>query len=343
MSQASSAPLVEVDDLCVRFVGPDATVSAVNGVSFALAPGEVLGILGESGSGKSVTLRALMRLLPHRKTRMDGRITIAGHDILRLDAQALARVRGPVVAMVFQEPMTALDPVFTIGQQIAEAIRTHESIDGVAARRRALELLELVQIPSAARRLDAYPHQLSGGLRQRAMIAIALACRPSVLLADEPTTALDATVQIQILLLLRTLQRELGMAMIFVTHDLGVAAEVSHRVAVMYAGRFVETGHVNDVVKRPSHPYTQGLLGSTVHGVAKGTKLSTIPGAPPNLARLPEGCSFAPRCGYAQQACRVAVPAQVEEGGTSGVPHLTRCVRVQASSAACGTTVPTTA
>jgi len=319
-------PLVQVDDLSVRFVGPEATVHAVNGVSFELARGEVLGILGESGSGKSVTLRALMRLLPARKTRIDGRIRIAGHDIVALDTAGLGAVRGPVVAMIFQEPMTALDPVFTIGQQIAEAIRSHEPVDAQAARARALELLERVQIPSAERRLDAYPHQLSGGLRQRAMIAIALACRPSLLLADEPTTALDATVQIQILLLLRALQRELGMAMIFVTHDLGVAAEVSHRVAVMYAGRFVETGDVRDVVKRPAHPYTRGLLGSTVHGVDKGTRLSTIPGSPPNLAHLPPGCSFAARCAHAADPCRRAVPEPTTVGATDDTPHVARCV-----------------
>ncbi len=304
---------------------------AVNGVSFDLDRGEVLGILGESGSGKSVTLRALMRLLPARKTRIDGRITIDGRNVLGLTQPELAGLRGAAVAMIFQEPMTALDPVYTVGQQIAEAIRAHESVTAEAARARALEMLELVQIPSAARRLDAYPHQLSGGLRQRAMIAIALACRPSLLLADEPTTALDATVQIQILLLLRTLQKELGMAMIFVTHDLGVAAEVSHRVAVMYAGRFVETGHVADVVKRPRHPYTQGLLGSTVHGVTRGTRLSTIPGSPPNLTRLPPGCSFAPRCVHAQSACTATMPEESRLAGVDGSAHLVRCVLAQSS------------
>jgi len=324
-----AAPLVSVDDLTVRFSGPDGDAHAVNGVSFALDRGEVLGILGESGSGKSVTLRALMRLLPVRKTRIGGRISIDGRDVLALSPAQLTGLRGSTVAMIFQEPMTALDPVFTIGQQIAEAIRSHEPLAAQAARARALELLELVQIPSAARRLDAYPHQLSGGLRQRAMIAIALACRPALLLADEPTTALDATVQIQILLLLRQLQKDLGMAMIFVTHDLGVAAEVSHRVAVMYAGRFVETGHVADVVKRARHPYTRGLLGSTVHGVDKGTRLSTIPGAPPNLTRLPPGCSFAPRCAHAEERCRGAVPEESRHEGAGGSAHLVRCVLAQ--------------
>src|SRR5262245_34815626 len=232
-STINETPLVKVEDLTVQFVSRDATVNAVNGVSFELARGEVLGILGESGSGKSVTLRALMRLLPRAKTRLAGRIEIAGQDVTALDTAALARLRGPTVAMIFQEPMTAIDPVFTIGDQIVEAIRQHEAIPRTEAGKRALELLELVQIPSAKRRLDAYAHQLSGGLRQRVMIAIALACRPALLLADEPTTALDATVQIQVLLLMRKLQEDLGMGMIFVTHDLGVAVEISHKVAVM--------------------------------------------------------------------------------------------------------------
>jgi peptide/nickel transport system ATP-binding protein len=301
-------------------------VHAVNGVSFTLERGEVLGILGESGSGKSVTLRALMRLLPHARTRLAGRITIAGHDVMALDAAALARLRGPAVAMIFQEPMTALDPVFTIGHQIVEAITQHESVSRAEARKRALELLELVQIPSAARRLEAYPHQLSGGLRQRAMIAIALSCRPALLLADEPTTALDATVQIQVLLLLRTLQQELGMAMIFVTHDLGVAVEVSHKLAVMYAGRIVESGSVHEVVRSPRHPYTEGLMRSTVHEVAKGERLTPIPGSPPNLAALPRGCSFAARCMYGDARCIQAYPPALEMGTQRGYAHVTRCL-----------------
>ena len=317
--------LVQVENLSVRFESRDATVHAVNGVSFSLKRGEVLGILGESGSGKSVTLRALMRLLPARTARISGRIEIAGQDVMALDRAGLARLRGPTVAMIFQEPMTALDPVFTIGQQIMEQVMQHEGISRAEAARRALELLDLVQIPSARRRLDAYPHQLSGGLRQRAMIAIALSCRPQLLLADEPTTALDATVQIQVLLLLRTLQQELGMAMIFVTHDLGVAVEVSHKIAVMYAGRFVESGAVSDVVRRPRHPYTEGLMGSTVHEVAKGTRLTPITGSPPNLAALPPGCSFAPRCHYAQARCTEDFPAAVTMGASLGYDHLTRC------------------
>jgi len=304
---------VEVRDLTVRFTSRDIDVAVVNGVSFSLAPGEVLCLLGESGSGKSVTMRALMRLLPD-SARLGGSVRVGGTDILALPAQRLPEIRGSLISMIFQEPLTALDPVFTIGQQIAETVRCHEGLDRRAARRRALELLELVQIPSAARRLDAYPHELSGGLRQRAMIALALSCRPRLLLADEPTTALDATVQIQVLLLLRELQEQLGMATIFVTHDLGVACEVADKVAVMYAGRFVETAPIADIMDAPQHPYTRGLLHSTVHGGRRDEDLRPVPGAPPDLAELPPGCSFAPRCGYRQEACLAAMPPLAARG-----------------------------
>lgn len=316
--------LVEVRGLHVKFVSRDATVHAVNGVDFDLMPKETLCILGESGSGKSVTLRSLMRLNPPRRTVMAGTVRVGGHDVQAASERQLADIRGGVVSMIFQEPATALDPVFTIGQQIRETILRHERIGRAAADRRALELLETVQIPSAKRRLDAYPHELSGGLRQRAMIAIALSCRPKLLLADEPTTALDATVQIQILLLLRQLQQDMGMGVIFVTHDLGVAGEVADRVAVMYAGRFVEVGPVTALMRGPLHPYSQGLLGATVHAGARGTRLTTIPGAPPNLEHLPAGCAFAPRCAYTEAACLPAVPAfRSPAPGQSA-----RCVRV---------------
>ena len=282
------AALVHVRDLVVRFVSRDATVHAVNGVSFDLAPRETLCILGESGSGKSVTLRSLMRLNPPGRTQMAGTVQVGGHDMVATSERSLADIRGSVVSMIFQEPMTALDPVFTVGMQIRETILRHERVSRADADRRALELLELVQIPSAKRRLAAYPHELSGGLRQRAMIAIALSCRPKLLLADEPTTALDATVQIQILLLLRQLQAEMGMGVIFVTHDLGVAGEIADRVAVMYAGRFIEEGPVASLMREPLHPYARGLLGATVHAGVRGTRLTTIPGAPPvgDLRRL---------------------------------------------------------
>ncbi len=235
--------------MCVRFVSREATVHAVNRVSFTMQPGEVMCIIGESGSGKSVTLRAMMRLLPPRKTVLTGAIHIAGHDMLTLTPPQLSDIRGTTVAMIFQEPMTALDPAYTVGRQIAETVVRHEGCSYHAAYKRALDLLELVKVPSATRRLAAYPHELSGGLRQRAMIAMALSCRPSLLLADEPTTALDATVQIQVLVLLRQLQEELGMGVIFVTHDLGVAAEIADTIAVMYAGRMVETGSVQAVLQ----------------------------------------------------------------------------------------------
>ena len=304
----SGSPLAEVSGLTVRFVAREATVHAVNGVSFRVQPGEVLCILGESGSGKTVTLRALMRLLPPRRTQITGDVRVDGHDVLAMPSRELRDLRGGLVAMIFQEPMTALDPVYTVGRQIGETLRRHTGCDRRAARARALELLELVRIPSAARRLDSYPHELSGGLRQRAMIAMALSCNPRLLLADEPTTALDATVQIQVLVLLRRLQRELGMGMIFVTHDLGVAAEIADTVAVMYAGRIVESGPVGRILQAPAHPYTAGLLASTVHGQPRGRDIDAIPGSPPDLRHLPPGCSFAPRCPRRTADCRRAVP-----------------------------------
>jgi peptide/nickel transport system ATP-binding protein len=321
---------VEVADLAVRFRQRERTIHAVNGVSFRLARGEVLGILGESGSGKSVTLRALMRLLP-ANCEIDGRVKINGEDITEAPTARLEQLRGESVAMIFQEPASALDPVFTIGDQIAETIVRHEGVGRRQARQRALELLERVQIPSVKRRLDSYPHEMSGGMRQRAMIALALSCNPSVLLADEPTTALDVTVQIQILLLLRELQRELGMAVIFVTHDVGAAVEISDRLAVMYAGRFVETGTARDVLKRHAHPYTEGLLAANLHDAEPGARLMTIPGSPPNLAALPRGCSFAPRCAYALGVCSTTDPPPV----VCGDGHVARCLRVEEHLRAC--------
>ncbi|SDB74998.1 peptide/nickel transport system ATP-binding protein [Belnapia rosea] len=324
---ATAKPLVKLRDLSVRFVSRDSTMHAVNGVDLDLAAGEVLCILGESGSGKSVTLRALMKLLP-KTARVLGQIEVAGRDVQAMNERQLQDFRGSDVAMIFQEPMTALDPVFTIGQQIAETVVRHEGVSRAAGMARALELLELVQIPSAKRRLAAYPHELSGGLRQRAMIAVALACKPKLLLADEPTTALDATVQIQVLLLLRKLQEQLGMGVIFVTHDLGVAGEIADRVAVMYAGRVVEEGPVGAMMRGPLHPYPRGLLGATVHGGMRGQRLTTIPGAPPSLETLPTACSFAPRCAEAEPACLAGVPAP-----RSPVPgRSARCIRVADAS-----------
>jgi peptide/nickel transport system ATP-binding protein len=320
-----AAALVEVEDLTVRFVTRESTAHAVNGVTFSVRPGEVLCILGESGSGKSVTLRALMRLLPASKARISGSIRVDGQDVLALDAAGLRRLRGGLVAMIFQEPMTALDPVYTIGDQIVETIRRHKGGSKAAARTRARELLELVKIPSAAQRLNNYPHELSGGLRQRAMIAMALSCGPRLLLADEPTTALDATVQIQVLILLRKLQRELGMGTIFVTHDLGVASEIADRIAVMYAGRIVEEGPVADVLANPLHPYTRGLMASTVHGQSRDHDIDAIPGSPPDLRQLPPGCAFAPRCSQASGECVTAPP----EPRYPSAGRMARCVRVR--------------
>jgi peptide/nickel transport system ATP-binding protein len=322
---ATGRTLVDVRDLRVAFTSEDGTVHAVNGVDFTLDRGEVMCILGESGSGKSVTMRALMKLLPERKTTITGSIMVDGHDIIALDDAAMSDLRGPTVSMIFQEPMTAFDPVFTVGDQIAEAIRRHESISDADARKRALELFELVQIPSANRRLDNYPFEMSGGMRQRAMIALALSCRPSLLLADEPTTALDATVQIQILLLLRQLQRDLDMAVVFVTHDIGVAVEIGDRIAVMYAGRFVETGTVRNVFGHPAHPYTRGLMNSTVKGSMRGTRLQAIDGSPPDLSRMPPGCAFAPRCGLAEPVCFEQYPATESVGER----HVAACIHAR--------------
>ena len=307
-------PLLSVQDLTVRFTG-ERTVQALHGVNLELAQGETLGLLGESGSGKSVTLRTLMRLNAPQRTEVQGRILVDGQDVLALPGPALARFRGAVVSMVFQESGLAFDPVYTIGSQIVEMIQAHEAVDRATATARALQMLERVQIPQARRRMDAYAHELSGGMRQRAMIALALCCKPRLLLADEPTTALDATVQIQILLLLRELQRELGMSVIFVTHDIGAAVEISDRLAVMYAGRVVEQGSVSDVIARPAHPYTRGLMASTVTSGMRGKPLAAIPGAPPDLAQLPGGCAFAPRCQQASEVCRAQVPLLLDAQG----------------------------
>jgi len=303
--------LVEIRDLNIRFTG-ERTVHAVNDISLSLGEGEVLGLLGESGSGKSVTLRALMRLLPKKRTQISGTLKVLGRDVLAMNDEELSAFRGQTVSMIFQEPALALDPVYTIGHQIAESVMRHEGKSQKEGMARALEMLEVVRIPSAKRRLDAYPHEMSGGMRQRAMIALALACKPKILLADEPTTALDATVQIQILLLLRELQREFGMSVIFVTHDIGVAIEICDRVAVMYAGQIVEQGRLRDIVRTPVHPYAKGLLASTVHGAKRGQRLETIPGTPPSLDKAPASCSFAPRCSYAQPRCSERLPPNVQ-------------------------------
>jgi peptide/nickel transport system ATP-binding protein len=313
--------LLTVRDLSVAFETRAGIVRAVNDVSFSLDAGKVLALLGESGSGKSVTLRAVLGLHPPLRTRVTGEVLIKGRDVNQLEEGARVRLRGGVVSMVFQEPMTALDPVYTIGAQIVETLRQHRDLDRRAAQRRARELLDLVQVPSPERCLASYPHEVSGGMRQRAMIAIALACEPELLLADEPTTALDVTVQAQILWLLRDLQKRLGLAVIFVTHDLGVAAEIADDAAVMYAGRIVEQAPVRELFHRPGHPYTEGLMQATVRRGQKGRPLVPIPGAPPNLAQLPPGCAFAPRCPIVADVCRTTPPSF----HPVALGHLARC------------------
>ena len=325
----AAAPLVSIRGLEVTFTGGRAPVRAVNGVDLEVARGEAIALIGESGSGKSVTLRSILRLHAARRTTMAGRIEVAGTDVMAMSSAALADYRGGTASMIFQEPLLALDPVYTVGAQIIESIRRHEKVSHADARKRALGLFERVQIPSAARRLDAYPHEMSGGMRQRAMIALALACRPQLLLADEPTTALDATVQIQILLLLRELQRELGLSIIFVTHDIGATVEIADRIAVMYAGRIVEEGPSRTLIRIPAHPYTLALLKGRAHGsMKKGVRLETIAGAPPDLANLPAGCAFAERCPRAGDDCRAAEPASVR----IAADHSARCLRIPAAA-----------
>ena len=308
--------LLKVRDLQVEFNG-QRKAQALSGVSFDVAAGEVLTLLGESGSGKSVTLRSLLRLHPEKSTRIKGSVIVDGQDVLSLNAKELNQYRGRTTSMIFQEPGLAFDPVYTIGQQMTEALCAHEDLDASTAKARVLEMLERVQIPQARKRFDTFPHELSGGMRQRAMIALALICRPKLLLADEPTTALDASVQIQILLLLRELQKDTGMSVIFVTHDIGAAVEVSDRIAVMYAGRIVEVGDVASIVEKPRHPYTKGLLESIVGTENRGSPLATITGAPPDLMNLPSGCSFAPRCQKAQSKCTSQTPELETKNATS--------------------------
>jgi peptide/nickel transport system ATP-binding protein len=323
-------PYVDIRDLRVTFGGGARPVRAVSDVTLAIGQGEAVALIGESGSGKSVTMRSILRLHP-KSARVEGSITVGGRDVLAMDRRALSAFRGGEAAMIFQEPLLALDPVYTVGRQIVETVRRHEGVSAGEARARALELFERVRIPSPARRLDAYPHEMSGGMRQRAMIALALSCRPKLLLADEPTTALDATVQIQVLLLLRELQRELGLSIVFVTHDIGAAVEVADRIAVMYGGRIVEQGTARELIRAPRHPYTLGLLKSRAHdAMTKGARLEAIPGSPPDLANLPPGCAFAPRCAFAAEVCRRDTPGLTALTAT----HAARCLRLDATAPA---------
>jgi peptide/nickel transport system ATP-binding protein len=305
--------LLSVADLHTQFRSGDEIARAVDGVSFTLRRGETLAIVGESGSGKSVTSLSIMRLVPTPPGEItSGSVLFRGHDLLRLPERAMRRIRGNEIGMIFQEPMSSLNPLLKVGEQIAEVVQAHRGLGRAAAWRHAIDMLARVKIPDPALRASEYPHRLSGGMRQRVMIAIALACHPSLLIADEPTTALDVTIQAQILDLMRGLQAELAMSVLFITHNLGVVAEIADRVAVMYAGRIVEQGEVAAVFARPLHPYTVALLASIPRVEGSGRdpayRLAAIPGQVPSAAALPPGCAYAPRCGRATELCRHTAP-----------------------------------
>ncbi len=329
-----SEPLLRVENLQTHFFGDGPVVRAVDGVSFEVRAGETLAVVGESGSGKSVTALSILRLVPQPPGRIvGGTVWFRGRDLVAATPREMRTIRGKEISMIFQEPMTSLNPVFTCGEQIIETLLLHEQLTRLSARHRAIEMLELVGIPSPEQRVDEYPHQMSGGMRQRVMIAMALACRPSVLIADEPTTALDVTIQAQILELLKRLQSELGMAVILITHDLGVVAETADHVAVMYAGRVVEYCDVRAAFRRPLHPYTAGLQASLPKLGAVQDRLRVIPGSVPNPANFPIGCRFHPRCPVAQNRCLTDPDLVAVEHG-----HLSRCLR--AGEIAAGTLNP---
>ncbi len=299
--------LLEVRDLGVQFQTSDALVYAVNGINFVLDRGQTLGIVGESGAGKSQSVLAIMGLLA-LNGRASGQALYAGQDLLQMKPSALNRIRGNRVAMIFQDPMTSLNPYLTVERQMTEVLQFHKGMDRKSARARSIELLDAVKIPEAARRIGMYPHEFSGGMRQRVMIAMALLCEPEVLIADEPTTALDVTVQAQILSLLRELQRDFGTAIVLITHDLGVVAGLCDQVMVLYGGRVMEQGDTLDIFHRASHPYTVGLLGALPRLDQEDEELLVIPGAPPNMARLPKGCPFSERCSLAEARCHTTMP-----------------------------------
>jgi dipeptide transport system ATP-binding protein len=315
-------PLLEIEDLSVDFPLHAGTLQAVDGLSLTVEPGEVVGIVGESGSGKSMAMLAVMGLIPYPGKVRAARLSFAGRDLLNLSRRDRRGLRGKEIAMIFQEPMTSLNPCFTTGFQIMEALRVHEGGSRGERKRRAIELLDQVGIPDAASRLSAYPHQLSGGMNQRVMIAMAIACNPRLLIADEPTTALDVTIQRQILDLLLDLQRQRGMALILITHNMGVVAETARRVMVMYAGQVMEDRPASSIFRAPRHPYTAALLDALPERAVGKHRLSAIPGVVPGLSDRPSGCLFAPRCRFAEDACRAARPAldRDEEGGV-------RCIK----------------
>jgi oligopeptide transport system ATP-binding protein len=333
MATVDSPLLLDVRNLHTMFATSDGIVNAVNGISYTLKPGEALGLVGESGCGKSVSALSLMRLIPNPPGRItDGEIVFNGRDLLKLNDEQIRRVRGKEIAMIFQDPMTSLNPVLTIGRQISEALELHEGMSSAQAKERTVELLEMVGIPSARSRVNDYPHQFSGGMRQRVMIAMALSCNPKLLIADEPTTALDVTIQAQILDLIARLRQDLGMAVILITHDLGVVAGVCERINVMYAGHIVESGTSEELFSNPRHPYTLGLLRSVPRiDQPRKERLIPIEGLPPDLIDAPPGCPFAPRCAYAVEQCLEENPPLETVGPahvaacwvdvTKGVPH----------------------
>ena len=319
------ANLLEVKDLATHFFTQDGVVKAVDGISYTLAEGEVLGVVGESGCGKSVHALSIMRLVANPPGRIvAGEILFEGENLLNMDDSEMRHIRGNRIAMVFQEPMTSLNPVLTIGRQLTETLELHQNMARQEARARAAELLQTVGIPDAESRLSDYPHQFSGGMRQRVMIAMALSCNPRLIIADEPTTALDVTIQAQILELMRDLAEEFGTAMVIITHNLGVVARYAHRVVVMYAGKIVETGTAHDIYRNPRHPYTLALLNSVPRlDATERVRLDAIQGLPPDLVDLPQGCSFAPRCKYAYERCTQETPILVE----TDTNHTSACWR----------------
>ena len=321
-----SQPLLHIDNLHVHFNTSDGVVQAINGASLTLNPGEIVGLVGESGSGKSVTAMSILGLVPKPPAVYpEGRILWKGIDLLTTPDRELREIRGGEISMIFQDPMTSLNPVYTIGHQISEMIRVHERMSAKAAKERSIEMLNLVGVPNPQQRVDDYPHQFSGGMRQRAMIAMALSCNPELLIADEPTTALDVTIQAQILEILEKSARELNVAVLLITHDLGVVAGICDRVAVMYGGRIVEEAPVDDLFERPLMPYTWGLMKSIPQmDQVQGSRLYTIPGSPPVMSRPPKGCAFAPRCEFAVDKCQTEVP----ELETYAASRLVRCHRV---------------
>ncbi|MDY7229426.1 ABC transporter ATP-binding protein [Hyalangium rubrum] len=331
MTEPTSAPLLDVRGLKTRFSLEEGSVLAVDDVSFSIPPGGTLGVVGESGCGKSVTALSVMRLVPDPPGRVvAGEVRFQGRELLGLPEEEMRRIRGNKIAMIFQEPMTSLNPVYTVGEQIGEAVRLHQRLDRKQARAHAVEMLRQVGIPAPEQRVDAYPHQLSGGMRQRVMIAMALSCNPALVIADEPTTALDVTIQAQILDLLKRLQAERGMAVMLITHDLGVVAESCDAVVVMYAGRVVEQASVKALFRQPAHPYTAGLLRSIpsfhdtlgAHGAGERPRLKTIPGMVPSLRHLPGGCRFRDRCERALEVCaKVDPPLELKRDGQSAACH----------------------